>query len=131
MQEAHGEYQISVTGNIIHTKMMGSYNEEGAKAYTYEVMKLVKSFDGKPFGIIVDSSEVLGGTPEAYAALDKYNIWMEKNNMAAKALVFNAKIMATILKNQSPSMRADNIGTFTNAETALEWLNKQMLLIEV
>ncbi|NKF51291.1 hypothetical protein G3R49_12065 [Shewanella sp. WXL01] len=125
-EAAHGEFTIQVTGNLICTKMTGSYNEAGATAYTQAVMEQVKRLNGKPFGIVADNRGVLGGTPEAYAVLDEYNVWMEDNNMHAKAVVFNAKIMATILKNQSPSMQAENIQMFTDLNQANRWIENKL-----
>ena len=101
---------------------MGSFNEFGAKRYTEAVIEVVKQLEGKPFAILVNNLELFGGTPEAYQVLEEYNKWVNQQHMLAKAFVFNAAILATIMKNMSPSMKADNIQMFKTLEDAESWL---------
>ena len=122
MSVEHGEFSISLEGNIIKTKLMGSFNEFGAKRYTEAVIEVVKQLEGKPFAILVNNLELFGGTPEAYQVLEEYNKWVNQQHMLAKAFVFNAAILATIMKNMSPSMKADNIQMFKTLEDAESWL---------
>ncbi|MCW3171554.1 hypothetical protein [Shewanella subflava] len=122
MSIEHGEFSISLEGSIIKTKLMGSFNEFGAKRYTEAVIEVVKQLEGKPFAILVNNLELFGGTPEAYQVLEEYNKWVNQQHMLAKAFVFNAAILATIMKNMSPSMKADNIQMFKTLEDAESWL---------
>jgi len=122
MSVEHGEFSISLEGSIIKTKLMGSFNEFGAKRYTEAVIEVVKQLEGKPFAILVNNLELFGGTPEAYQVLEEYNKWVNQQHMLAKAFVFNAAILATIMKNMSPSMKADNIQMFKTLEDAESWL---------
>ena len=96
MSVEHGEFSISLEGKIIKTKLIGSFNEFGAKRYAEAVIEV----------------------------LDQYNIWVNQQNMLAKAFVFDAAILATIMKNMSPSMKADNIQMFKTLEAAESWLEE-------
>ncbi|MCT7940614.1 hypothetical protein [Shewanella holmiensis] len=127
MSVEHGEFQICLDGCIIKSKLIGSFNEFGAKCYTDAVIEIVKKFDGKPFAILVNNLELFGGTPEAYQVLEQYNIWVNQQHMLAKAFVFNASILATIMKNMPPSMQADNIQMFKTLEDAESWLKEVLL----
>jgi len=124
MSVEHGEFSISLEGKIIKTKLIGSFNEFGAKRYAEAVIEVVKQLEGKPFAILVNNLDLFGGTPEAYQVLDQYNIWVNQQNMLAKAFVFDAAILATIMKNMSPSMKADNIQMFKTLEAAESWLEE-------
>ncbi|MCL1141208.1 hypothetical protein [Shewanella gaetbuli] len=122
MSVEHGEFTIAVEGRVIKSKMIGSFNEYGAHRYTCAVIEIVKSFNQQPFAMLIDNSELLGGTPEAYQVLEEYNIWVNQQNMQGKAFVFPAAIMATIMKNLAPSMRADNIKIFSSMSDATNWI---------
>ena len=101
MTVEHGEHIVNIQGNIIYTKVIGSFNELGVKSYTDPVISVVKKLERKRFAILVDNTELEGATPEAYQLLESYNLWLNQQNMIAKALVFNIAIMATITKRMT------------------------------
>ncbi|QIR13699.1 hypothetical protein [Shewanella aestuarii] len=122
MAVAHGEHSVSMQEDIIYTKVIGAFNEFGIKNYTDTVMTLVKQREGKPFAVLVDNTKLEGATPEAFQLLESYNLWMNQQNMIAKALVFNVAILATITQSQTPSLCAENVKICKSIEEAQTWL---------
>ena len=126
----HGEYQASCDGAIITGKLIGSFNETGITAYTEAMTALVKAFDGKPFAMLVDLSEVEGGTPDAYAALERYNQWLTGQTLVAKAMLYQSFVQAEILFTRSPTLKKQNTELFIDKAKALVWLEQQVKTID-
>lgn len=83
----HGDFEVSVDGNIIIVELKGSFNEYGAKALTEQIKATIETFAGVPFSIAVNDLALEGITPEAYEQLNNYNSWLNGQNMRAKAMI--------------------------------------------
>ncbi len=77
MNVEHGQVSIRQDGNIIIVKLVGGFNEFGAKKYTDGVKGIIGNFNGEPFTILVNNLELSGGTPEAYEEVEQYNQWLK------------------------------------------------------
>ncbi len=122
MDIEHGEVIITVDKNIIIVKLEGAFNEFGAKKYTIGVKETIDTFQGKPFSILINNLEVLGGTPEAYEELEKYNQWLNTQNLTAKAMVISSITTLDIINLLCPSRQSQQSKNFDNEEDALNWL---------
>jgi hypothetical protein len=122
MEIEHGEVTITVDKNIIIVKLEGAFNEFGAKKYTVGVKQIIDTFQGKPFSILINNLEVLGGTPEAYEELEKYNQWLNTQNLVAKAMVISSITTLDIINLLSPSRQSQQSKNFDNEEDAMQWL---------
>ncbi len=125
MDIEHGQVSIMLQDNIIVVKLTGAFNEHGAKHYTDGVRKCVDGFNGKPFSILIDNLALLGGTPEAYEELEKYNSWLNRQNMVAKAMLINSKVALDLMNTLSPSRKLQNSQNFTNEQDAIAWIKSQ------
>jgi hypothetical protein len=125
MNLEHGDYSVAIDGNIIIATMKGSFNEYGARALTGQMRANIESFHGTCFCILVNALELDGLTPKGYEELDKYNDWLNCQNMLAKAMVGNSDTISTIINSRIPSKREQNIKEFDNILDAMTWLKLQ------
>lgn len=120
----HGEVHILLEGNIVIATLIGAFNEKGAMKYTEGVKSIVKKFEGKKYAILVDNSNMEGGTPEAYQVLEEYNQWINNTNLVAKAMVVKTLITTELVESLSPSIKLQTTKSFQDKNLAFEWLKK-------
>jgi hypothetical protein len=128
--EEHGEFIVTLNGNVIECMLKGSFNEKGTIAYTSNVKAKVEELDGKPFAMLIDDLALEGGTPKAYAALDEYNQWLMSQALAAKALIVSSFAQKEIMLQQAPTLKKQKIEFFTERKTAVAWLQQQLTLVD-
>ena len=119
----HGDVSIRVENNIIIAETKGAFNEYGARKYTEAVKKEIKQrFGNSPFSMLVNIEKIDGGTPEAFVELEKYNEWLNSQQLIAKAMVTNSQTNIQLLEKYSPSRAKQNIKNFVCEKEALSWL---------
>ena len=119
----HGDVSIRVENNIIIVDTKGAFNEYGARKYTEAVKKEVtQRFGQKPFSLLVNIEKIDGGTPEAFAELEKFNQWLNAQSLVAKAMVSTCQTNIRLLEMYSPSRAQQNIRNFGCEKEALSWL---------
>lgn len=126
MSGAHGQTQVTLTGQLIEAKFSGAFNPLGIKEYASKVAACLAQLDGQPFIMLIDNLKLEGGTPEAYQALDKYNTWLNEQNLVAKAMVITSEFKAKIIGSLTPSMKQQNLRHFVDREQALTWLELEL-----
>jgi len=124
MGNQHGEVQILLEGNIIIATLIGAFNGKGAIKYTEGVKSIVKNLKGKKYAILVDNSNMEGGTPEAYQVLEEYHQWLNETNLVAQAIVVKTLITSELIKSLSPSVKLQTTKSFQDKELAFEWLKE-------
>ena len=124
MSLRHGDTHFSIKGKIIIATLSGAYNKNGAIQYTEGIKSIVKSFNGERYAILVDNTDMEGGTPEAYQVLEEYNQWLNNTNLVAKAIVSNTTVTTDIIKSLSPSINLQKNMHFEDKETAMTWVKK-------
>jgi hypothetical protein len=125
MSEGHGQCFISVDDNIIYLKSVGAFNLEGMIKAAQDIKAVVLTLDNNRFKLLADYTELEGATPEAFDYLDDFNVWLNKQNLVAKAVVINSAITLTILGQQVPTRKLQNDKNFKTKDEALEWLLQQ------
>ncbi|THB70450.1 MAG: hypothetical protein D6B28_09165 [Gammaproteobacteria bacterium] len=71
MFDSHGFFTLYFDEAIIVFVAEGSWNEQASNICIIEIKKIIDGFDGKSFGIVVDSTNLEGVTPEGY------NVWLK------------------------------------------------------
>ena len=125
MNLEHGIFTVTIDTNIIIVIMKGSFNEFGARALIDSIKAKIKSFNGTKFSIIVEDLELEGITPEGYKEINKYNEWLNNQNMIAKARVANSSLMLDIDHRLIPAIQKQNLKIFEDVPSAIEWLKLQ------
>jgi len=121
----HGKSYISVDGNIITVKAVGAYNKEGMVKTIEELESTIESFNQKEFKLLFDYTLSEGGTPDVFDKINECNIWLNSQNMIAKALVINSSMHLSILESRTPARKSQNTKNFDNKTSALAWLRLQ------
>ncbi len=83
MFDSHGLFTLYFDEAIIVFVAEGSWNEEASHSCIMQFRKIIDGFNGKKFGVIVDSSNIEGVTPEGYNAwLKAIDEWNKRNHIA-------------------------------------------------
>jgi len=121
----HGKSYISVDDDIITVKAIGAYNKEGMIKTIEELKSIIESFNQKGFKLLFDYSQTEGGTPDVFDKINECNIWLNSQNMIAKALVINSSMHLSILESRTPARKSQNTKNFNNKASAIAWLKLQ------
>lgn len=123
----HGKVIISLEDNyVIESKLIGSFNEIGALEYTEKIKKLIHSLGETPFSILVDNSQLEGGTPESYEIVEQYNVWLKQKKLVAKAIVVPNLATPELIGSRCPTIATQNIQYFKSYDEAKKWINEQL-----
>lgn len=125
MSERHGQCLVSIDNEIVHIKSIGAFNLEGMIKATQDIKSAISKLNTNSFKLLADYTELEGATPEAFDHLDKFNAWLNNNNMIAKAVVISSSITLTILGQQAPTRKLQNDKNFKTKDEAIEWLKQQ------
>lgn len=118
----HRESFFGVDGNIITVVMKGSFNEYGFKFTAKRIKCIVDTFQDKEFYILMNMLETIGGTPELYKEANKYNEWLNNQNMVAKAVVIKSRVTWDIYNARVIANKIQVNKVFDNEPDALKWL---------
>ena len=118
----HGKSYISVDGDLITVKIIGAFNKEGVIQSIEEIKSAVESFNQKKFKLLFDYSKAEGGTPDVFDKINECNIWLNSQNMVAKAIVINSSIHLAILESRTPARNLQKSKNFEDKGTAMNWL---------
>ena len=77
--EAHGDFSVSVHGEVFYIKFFHKWNLEGAKKFFHSYEKLVNQYKFKQFGVLSDMRKFEGGTPDAIEFFEKISDWAQTN----------------------------------------------------
>jgi len=125
VEHEHGKYFISVDGDIITVKSVGAFNREGTAKVIVELKLAIESFSDKNFKLLFDYTETDGGTPEVFEQINECNIWLNSQNMVAKALIINSAMHLSILESRTPARKSQNAKNFDDKASAIAWLKLQ------
>ena len=125
MDLAHGKFEVTVQNKLIYTVFNGSFNEHGIIAWHNSIKDIINSFDGQPFSMLINELNASGATPKALAAGNKYNEWLNQQNLIAKAMVYSSDMLRDIDTMHLPARIEQNIEFFYTIADAEEWLESQ------
>ena len=122
IESEHGKSYISVDGDIISVIAVGAYNKEGIIKTIEQLKSAIESFNQKKFKLLFDYSQVEGATPDVFNEINECNVWLNCQNMAAKALVINSTMHLAILESRTPARNLQNAKNFEDKPSAINWL---------
>ncbi|MCV2884875.1 hypothetical protein OE749_09220 [Aestuariibacter sp. AA17] len=129
MYAAHGDFSVVIQDDIIEVQLIGMFNHEGTEQYVNKVKAAVAKFDGRPFSMLIDDLKMEGGTPEAYEILNRYNTWLNNQNLVAKALIIDSEVKKFIILDRTPALKNQNARFFKSRSKAIAWLRDEMMRI--
>jgi hypothetical protein len=121
----HGKSFISVDDDIIFITAHGAFNLEGATRIIAELKYLIENFHQKEFKLLLDYSEIEGGTPEVFDKINDCNIWLNSQAMVAKAIIIKSETQLKILESRAPARKLQNYKNFVDKTSAIQWLKSQ------
>ncbi|GGA86558.1 hypothetical protein GCM10011369_30780 [Neiella marina] len=121
MTLVHGEFDVSVEGNIIHIVMAGSFNEYTIEAISKLIEQAIVGLENRPFYMLIDIRHVDGGTPEAYEASAEFNLWLDQQNLVAKALITKSVLFQQINESRVREHSSQRVAYFDNVDAAKRW----------
>lgn len=122
MFSSHGNFNIKTDGNIIVICLSGSFNDKSVIEFISEVKLAFKHLNGEQFGILLNAIDAEGVTPEVYREIDKYNVWLNHQNIVAKAIVSQSPTLHQTSELLIPSRTPQNMKRFEKVEPAYNWL---------
>lgn len=125
MATKHGESFISIDGDIITVKAIGAFNLEGIVKVITELELIIDNFCQKEFKLLFDYLQTDGGTPEVFEKINECNVWINSQNMVAKALIINSPTNLAILESRTPARKSQNTKQFNDKASAIAWLKLQ------
>lgn len=121
----HGDSTVVLSESVIETTLKGSFNEQGTLQYIRAVKAKVAELNGKAFSMLIDDLALEGGTPEAYAVLNDYVKWLNKQNVIARAFLIESELQKAIILKRTPAFKEQNVRFFKDREKAVAWLRQE------
>ena len=125
MTKAHGKSSISIDGDIITVTSIGSFNVEGIVQVIDELTLIIEDLNNKEFKLLFDYLQTEGGTPEVFEKINECNIWLNSQNMVAKAVLIHSPINMDLLESRTPARQSQNSKQFDEKANAIAWLKSQ------
>ena len=120
----HGEYIVTVEGQIINVTFIGMFNEIASKNVCAYVEELINGMNGASFCMLFQMIDYEGSTPDAHIIGNQHFKWLEKKNCYARATVVSNMALIEISRNEQPSLRESNVNSkiFETEADAKKWL---------
>mgnify|MGYP000343419141 CR=1 FL=1 len=125
MNVEHGESFVTLEVDIITVKTQGAFNREGIIKAFDQLKLIIESNNLSSFKVLLDYSDSEGGTPAAYDEVNRCNLWLNTQNMTAKATVMTSPMYQSILESRTPASKTQNAKLFTDKQSAISWLKSQ------
>lgn len=125
MNKEHGQYFISIDNDIIFIKAVGAFNVEGVIEAIRDTKQFIESQKLQCFKLLVDYLDLEGLTPDAFDKLNELNLWLNEQNMVAKAVVIDSPVILDIFGQRSPARKLHLDKNFDNKTQAIKWLKHQ------
>lgn len=126
MFDQHGKTEVRVRASIIHVVAAGRFNLDGCERFCELVGAAVRDMRDQPFAMLINNLDFEGGTPDAYARLDRFNAWLNTRPLVAKGMVVKSDVLLAIMDQLVPSRRQQNIRGFDNVDDAESWLRGEL-----
>ncbi len=119
----HGECDVTSIDSIIVVTLKGSFNDIAVEACIGKIKSEIEIQKLDRFSMLIDYSESIGGTPDAYAISNQFNSWLNsEDKLNKKALVTKIEILVDISLKQQSELRKQDVKIFSNTDDALKWL---------
>ena len=126
VEQIHGTHIIKVNNRIIFSKISGACNEYNILEFAKKVEEIVNDFNGDSFCLLVDFTDIIGGTPEAFNEANKFNEWLNTQNMIAKAIVATSQSFLVVNDSRIIAQESQDYKNFYNLEDAQKWLESKI-----
>ena len=126
MDIAHGDYSVTVEGNIISVVISWAFNKSGIRACINEIYRQVNSLKNTEFYLLMNHANFQGATPCAFDELNKFYRWLGQHNVAGIAFIFTSPVLLEIYESRVNFVKHLKVEMFSNQSSANNWLDVQM-----
>ena len=120
----HGEFELSIQGNVIVADIHGSWNAQAAKAFDIEFRQLVQQLSQKSWAHLayLDNWEL--GTSEMVAVIEELGVWCIEQGMKRAAHVYQPSHFKSLLLDDMVVEQQGEFQrrSFAEADQAIAWL---------
>ena len=124
--DPHGEFELSVQGDVVIMRFFRSWNIEGAQHFFEEYKKCIQEKQLKKFAVISDLRQLDGGTPEGIQFFSSISDWAESKGQIARAMLLGGSLKEYILSlvDMGKDLGETRIlkKEFSCEEEALQWI---------
>ena len=128
----HGEFELSVSGNILVARLIGGWNEEAARAFDREFRQVAEPLIGSDWGHLLCLEDWSLEVPEMGPVIEDLVQWCIDNGLKRAAQVYSASMLKQLQLDDMVVEQSGNFQrcTFRTKDDALTWLAQQGFLPE-
>ncbi len=123
----HGDYKITVIGEIFILRLYDTWNEDCSKAFLTDYKNIIVEKGFKQFGVLVDLRKVEGATPEALNLFQSITTWTYEHGQIARAIVYSSELKKLIVELALEDGLFPT-KAFDEEKTAMAWLKQKELM---
>lgn len=116
----HGEWRISVVGDVMVRTTAGSFNERGTKAVFQETLE--KMPQGRPWVTLGDARLWEMSNAASLQAIPAMRDWLFEHGCVGLAIVLPGVIRSLIFQRETGSTPNEQLQFFSTLEEACAWL---------
>ncbi len=124
MFDEHGEYKISVIGNVYLAKFIGSWNLSLTQLYIQEVKNILDNNDMEHWGLLLDMTHWGLASPEAIELGSQLELLGLQHGLTHYACVFKATVQQHQVEKNINTISDITYFKTKNAEEAIEFLTQ-------
>lgn len=123
----HGEFELSVSGNILVARLIGGWNEEAARAFDREFRMTAEPLLGNDWGHLVCLEDWSLGVPEMAPIIENLVQWCVASGLKRAAQVYSPSMLKQL---QVDDMVVEQLGEFQRCifrdkASACRWLAEE------
>jgi len=127
--EAHGKFELYLTGEIFIVRFFYNWNLEGAKAFCSKYETLVKESNLKKYGVMSDLRHFEGGTPDAIDFFEGIADRAKANGQVARAMIMDSGLKEFIISQVDKDKKRFQTRAFSDETEAMAWLESLGLAV--
>ena len=124
MFDEHGEYKISVIGNVYLAKFIGCWNLSLTEHYIQDVKEILENNDMKRWGLLLDMTQWGLASPEAIELGSQLELLGQQHGLSHYVCVFRAIVQQHQVEKNISSVPEISYFKSKSSEQAIEFLTQ-------
>lgn len=119
----HGEWEISLVGNVLVRSTAGHFNVQGAKSCFEESQ--IKAPKDKPWALLGNASNWEMAGEDSFQLFPSMFEWAFDNGCLFGAIIMSTNVQKKIYEHFSRNSTGDKFKYFKNLDAACAWLTEK------
>lgn len=122
----HGEFELSVAGNILTARLIGGWNKEAALAFDRQFRLAAEPLLSDDWGHLVFLDDWSLGVPEMIPIIENLVQWCVAHGLKRAAHVYSPSMLKQMQANDMVVQQQGEFQrrSFAEADQAITWLNE-------